>query len=94
MATVLSKKPVVREIVDWKRRGLFGLGHGGHCRPIIMALEPGNIVSFREKGRRKRYDVDIESVYNLAVRRTVLREQEDKRKAKKEARKRRSEGMR
>jgi len=47
----------------------------------------GNIVSFREKGRRKVYDVDIESVFNMAVRRTILRDEEAKRKAKKEARK-------
>lgn len=87
MATVLSKRAVVREIVGWKKRGLFGLGHGGVCRSIIMSMEPGNIVSFREKGRRKVYDVDIESVFNMAVRRTILREQEAKRKAKKEARK-------
>ena len=90
MATVLDKKEVVREIKGWKRRGLFGLGGCGG-RNLVMALVPGNIVSFREKGLRKRYDVDIESVFNMAVRRTILRDAEEKRKAKKEAKKKRVE---
>jgi hypothetical protein len=79
--TVLEKKPVVREIKEWKRRGLWGMGGSGG-RNLIMSIEPGNIVSFREKGLRKRYDVDIESVFNLAVRRTTLKDEQEKRKAK------------
>ena len=83
MATILSKNSVVREIAQWKSRGLFGLGGSGG-RNLILTLFPGNIINFREKGLRKSYDIDIESVFNLAVRRTILREEEAKKKAKKE----------
>jgi hypothetical protein len=82
MATMLDKKPVVREAKEWKRRGLFGMGYGGTHRNLVVSLEPGNIISFREKGLRRRYDIDIESVFNLAVRRTTLRDEEKKRKEK------------
>lgn len=85
MATVLEKKPVVREVKDWKRRGMFGLGGSGG-RNLILTLEPG-IISFREKGLRKRYDIDIEGVFNLAVRRTNLRDEEERRRLKRERRK-------
>lgn len=81
MATML-KKTVVREIKEWKHRGIFGMGGSGG-RNLIMSIEPGNVVSFREKGLRRRYDVDIESVFNMAVRRTILKEEEEKKKAKK-----------
>lgn len=91
MATVL-KKAVIREIAEWKRKGLFGLGHGGGGRNLILTLEPGNIISFREKGLRKVYDIDVENVFHLAVRRTLLREEEEKRKAKKDRKRLRAEG--
>ena len=81
MATVL-KKTVVREIKDWKRHGLFGLGGSGG-RNLVLTLEPGNIISFREKGLRKRYDVDIESVFNMAVRRTLQCEAKEKKAKRK-----------
>ena len=70
MATKLLK-PVVREITEWCRKGLFGLGGRGGGSNLVLTLEPGNIISFREKGKRKRYDIDIESVFNSAVRRTL-----------------------
>lgn len=87
MATALNKS-VVREVSDWQKRGLFGCG-GGKNRSLLVSLEPGNIISFREKGLRKRYDIDIESVFNLAVRRITNKEEDEKKKARKEARSRR-----
>jgi hypothetical protein len=81
MATKL-KKPITREVEDWCRKGLFGLGGRSDSKPLMVALEPGAIISFRLKGTRRTYDIDIESVYNLAVRRAFVREKADKRKAK------------
>lgn len=91
MATLLGNKPVVREIKEWKHKGLFGMGGSGG-RNLILTLEPGNVISFREKGLRRKYDVDIESVFNLAVRRTILKQEEEKAKVKKEAKKNRALG--
>ena len=81
MATKLLK-PVVREVTDWCRKGLFGMGGRGG-KSLVLTLEPGNIISFREKGMRKRYDIDIESVFNSAVRRTLEKDEIEKKKAKK-----------
>ena len=81
MATKL-KKPVVREVNDWCRKGLFGLGSSSN-RPLMVSLEPGPIISFREKGCRKTYDLDIETAFNLAVRREVMRQDAKKRKKRK-----------
>lgn len=83
MATMLGKKAVSRELKDWRDRGLFGLGHGGKCRNLVVTLEPGNLITFREKGLRSQYTIDIESVFNMAVKRCILRTVEEKRKAKK-----------
>ncbi len=86
MATILNN-PITREIADWSRKGLFGLG-GSLARPLIVTMEPGPILSFREKGRRKRYDIDIESVFMLAVHQTLKNEKADKAKAAKKRRRR------
>ena len=86
---ILLHKVITREVTDWQHRGLFGLGATGKCLNLMISLEPGNIISFREKGRIKRYDIDIETVYNLARRRQVARECEAKAKQKKEALKKR-----
>lgn len=92
MATLLGKRPVFRELKDWRVRGLFGMGGCGG-RNLIVGLEPGNIISFREKGLRKRYDIALEMVFNLAVRHTMAKEDEAKRKAKKAARELKRRGL-
>jgi len=81
MATLL-KKPVTREVRNWCRKGLFGLGGSGG-RALIVSLEPGPVISFREKGCKKRYDIDIERVFNLAVRQDMLKRDAEKKKRKK-----------
>ena len=37
-------------------------------RQIVVSLEPGDIIIFREKGRRKRYSYPIDSAFTQAVR--------------------------
>jgi hypothetical protein len=81
MATKLNKK-ITREVENWCHKGVFGLG-GASSRSLLVSLEPGNIISFREKGTRTSYDIDIETVYNMAVKRTFINEQADKGNGKK-----------
>ena len=88
MATQL-KKPVVREVTDWCRKGLFGLG-GTNKRSLLVSVEPGPFIVFRLKGLKKRYEIDLETVYNLAVRVGHAKVEAEKRKLRKEARKGRS----
>ena len=77
MATKL-KKSVAREVSGWCIKGLFGMGGRSDCKPLIVGLEPGPVLTFREKGRRKVYEIDLESVFNLAVRRTIAKEEAEK----------------
>ena len=85
MATKMGKRAVYREVHGWQIRGIFGMGSTKDIG-LIVGIEPGNIISFREKGRRRVYDIDIESVYNTAVRRCLSKEEDDK-KAKKKVKK-------
>jgi len=57
------KRPLARET-----RQLFK-AHGvtkDHNRPLIVTLEPGDVISFRLKGTRQRVSVPIAHAYNLA----------------------------
>lgn len=85
MATKL-RKTVVREISDWCRKGLFGLG-GNSKRDLIVAMEVGNVFSFRQKGTRKTYYIDMETVYNLALKAEIMGSESVKPKKSKKAKK-------
>ena len=81
MATKL-RKTIEREISDWNKRGLFGFGGGRSNRDLIVSMEVGNIFSFREKGLRKKYYIDMESVYNMAIKADALGEIKEQKKKK------------
>ena len=57
-------KAVKRETCKVRRRG----------RPVIVAMEPGDVLAFREKGRRTWYRVSVGACFDLAVKRTALRD--------------------
>jgi hypothetical protein len=71
MATKLLKK-VVREL----DRPVSG-------RTLMVALEPGNIISMREKGRRLNYIGSLERVYMVLARWHADKEIEERNKQKK-----------
>jgi hypothetical protein len=56
MATKLTK-PVRRETLSISSRG----------RKLIASLEPGDLLTFREKGRRGIYEVSLGHAFNLAL---------------------------
>lgn len=74
--TTPINKPVSREFSEWQRRGVFGLGVSG-SKPVVVTMEKGGIISLRIKGTRKTYSVDIETVYNMALRRESMESQND-----------------
>jgi len=71
MATKL-RKPVVREVEDWNGRG----------KSMMVSLLPGGVVSFREKGTRKSFDITVGAAYIAAVKRMVDLENAEKRKGR------------
>lgn len=56
MATLLLKT-IKRQLLAPDRRG----------RALIVEIEPGDMVSFRQKGKRTRYTISLHSCYQLAI---------------------------
>jgi hypothetical protein len=76
MATLL-KKTVTREL---DRPGPQG-------RKLLVSLEPGDIISMREKGRHMSYSGSLERVYYMLVRihaDELMRQQKQEKMMKKE----------
>ena len=72
------KKPVKRRTVD-------------QCltvrRRLIVALMPGDVIAFREEGRRKWYQAPLGKVFTQVARWNADAELAEKRRARKERRK-------
>ena len=77
MATLLTK-PISRET-------LAVTDHPG--RKIIVTLEPGDMITFRAKGKRTAYEVPLAACYNLALIFTVTSWYKQKMKVYKEKQK-------
>ena len=56
--------PVLRECV-WRDGG----------RPIVVGLEPGDLITFRRKGTRRQYALPISAAYAMAVKAHVAAEE-------------------
>lgn len=76
--TTLTTKPVIRESYEKLDR-----------RNTIITLGPGNLISFRAKGRRKAYETTIGACADMAIKQYVFAEKKRKaaeRKARREGR--------
>lgn len=72
----LCKKPV--------RRESFGtVFERGKHRPVIVSIEPPNVLSFRLKGTRRSYCLTTEVAYVVALRAHLQSIAKEKAKAKK-----------
>jgi hypothetical protein len=65
-----------------KTRLPYAVLYAGKSRPIIVSLEPGDIISFREAGRRQVWSVPIDQVFRQAVRDTAQALRREKRRLK------------
>lgn len=65
-----------------------GIFSRGKYRPVILIIEPPNLIGFRLKGERKTYYLTAEGCYSVAVKATLAFERREKAKARKERRKR------
>lgn len=70
MATRLEK-PVTRQTMSTDRKG----------RALLVTLEPGDMLTFRAKGKRTRYSIYIGHCYSLAQLMTAETDYSDKLKA-------------
>ncbi|MHA2279686.1 MAG: hypothetical protein ACXAC5_02165 [Promethearchaeota archaeon] len=71
------KKPVRRET----HGGVFSQGK---LRPVIVSVEPPNVIGFRLKGTRRTYYLTAEGCYLKAVQAAIAAEKREKAKARKE----------
>lgn len=51
-----------------KTRRPYVVLYAGEARPIVVSLEPGDVVSFREAGRRQVWTLPIDRMFRQAVR--------------------------
>jgi hypothetical protein len=76
MATKLTK-PVSRELDDW------GGGTSRDAkRPMVITLNPAGFLSFRPKGTRQSFDLDVAHAYAVAVKGFVAKAHERRMKEK------------
>lgn len=54
-----------------------------HARPIVVAILPGDVLEFREHGRRMRWYLAIDSAFKYAVRCKAMADLAAKRKKRK-----------
>jgi len=51
-----------------KTRFPYAVLYAGKARPIVVSLEPGDVITFREAGRRHVWSVPIDQIFRHAVR--------------------------
>lgn len=73
----LLEKPVHR-----KTRGAYSVLYA-RPRQIIVSLMPGDLLQFREAGRRTKYTIPVDLVMKQAVKAAALAEFREKQKARK-----------
>lgn len=56
---------------------------GSKSRQIVVGMLPGDVLEFREKGRRGRYTIPIDVVFRQAVKRKAFLENMEKGKHRK-----------
>lgn len=61
-------------------RHAYAVLYASEPRAIVVSLEPGDVITFREAGRRQVWSVPVERVFRRAMRETAL----DARRARRE----------
>ena len=51
-----------------KTRRAYVVLYAAAARPIVVSLEPGDVIGFREAGRRQVWTLPIDRMFRLAVR--------------------------
>jgi len=56
-----------------KTRRSYAVLYVNDARPIVVSLEPGDVITFREAGRRHLWSVPVDRVFRQAVREAAQR---------------------
>lgn len=71
---------ILTRIVRRKTRHAYSVLYAGAIRPIVVSLEPGDVIVFREAGRRQRWTLAIDYAFRHAVRESLAVERRDQKK--------------
>jgi len=61
-----------------KTRFPYAVLYAGKTRPIIVSLEPGDVITFREAGRRHVWSVPIDRIFRQAVREAAVAQRRER----------------
>lgn len=56
------------KVIRRRTRHAYSVLYAGAPRPIVVSLEPGDVICFRESGRRHRWTLAIDHAFRQAVR--------------------------
>jgi len=62
-----------------KTRWTYAVLYSGESRAIVVSLEPGDVISFRELGRRASWSLPIDRMFRQAVRESAQAVRREKR---------------
>ena len=59
-------------------RRTYTVLYPGEARPIVVSLEPGDVISFREARRRQMWSLPIDRMFRQAVREAALAQRRER----------------
>lgn len=59
------------KVIRRRTRHAYKVLYAGAARPIVVSLEPGDVICFRESGRRHRWTLAIDRAFRQAVRESI-----------------------
>jgi hypothetical protein len=65
-----------------KTLATYSVLYSGEGRPIVVSLEPGDVITFREAGRRQTWSMPIDRMFRQAVREAAQALRHEKRRQK------------
>lgn len=65
-----------------KTRSSYSVLYAGELRPIVVSLEPGDVITFREAGRRHVWSLPIDRMFRQAVREAAQASRREKKSSK------------
>jgi hypothetical protein len=65
-----------------KTRWTYSVLYSGDARPIVVSLEPGDVITFREAGRRQTWSLPVDRMFRQAVRESAQALRREKRPSK------------
>jgi len=83
--TTITDKSVFRVT-----RAAYTVLHHSKYRQIVLGIEPGDLVTCREKGRRKRWSITADDLFHFLVRKQAEADRRKKIEERKARRKNRS----